>query len=115
MKCMCKQNKWLIIIATVGLILGCFVLSKLMAAPHSGGHSGGHSSGHEHHDGRGGRDRRGWGGRGGYWGGVGVGVDVDPYYYDDPYVYGSPYYNRPVVVEPVGPSVGFGIGVGRGW
>lgn len=114
MKCMCKQSKWLIIIATVGLILGCFVLSKMMAAPHGGGgHGGGHSSGHEHHDGRGGR---GWGGRGGYWGGgVGVGVGVDPYYDDAYYGYGRPYYNSPVVVEPVGPSVGFGIGVGRSW
>jgi hypothetical protein len=98
--CTSKKCKWIIIAATIGLLVACFVMSKLMAAPHGGGgHSGGGS--HVGHSGGG----RGYG-RGGYWGG-GVGVDVGPYYDD------YPYYDEPVVDVGVEPVVG--VGIGGGW
>lgn len=99
--CTSKKCKWIIIAATIGLLVACFVISKLTAAGHGGGGHGGGSGSHVGHSGGG----RGYG-RGGYWGG-GVGVDVGPYYDD------YPYYDEPVVDVGVEPVVG--VGIGGGW
>jgi hypothetical protein len=77
--CTNKKCKWIIIVATIGLLLGCFVISKLMAHPYG----------------------RGYYGRGYWGGGVGFGVGVGPYY-NQPVVGVGP------VVTTPGISVGIG-------